>query len=277
MDSSSIASGGSGSASSASNSRSSTPNILFAVSLLLISLLLLGLSRRIYRLKTSLGLGLCFALAGWAITVSRMGASASIPDLGIWGITAGLFILGAGLGAAWLWMVGLAGIAVASGFAFALSVLLMCQNGGIDNTGGRWGLLAAFGVLSLVALALSPPKWRKWLEVNYADVHILPDKKLICRIFRHFIHLLAARPNDLCRKLALLHLDRPLCQRCDGCLTRSTPYPRHKQPSLAFSSLRFSQTLDSASNGSILASHAFARVPASQSMAKPTESACFAY
>lgn len=160
---SSPASGGSGSASA--NSRASAPNIIYAVSLLVASLAILGLSRRTYRAKTSIGLGLCLACAGWAVTVSRLGTS-TIPDLAIWGITAGSFAIGAVLGALWLWIVGAAGMAVASGFAFGLSILLMCADGGISSAGGRWGLLGAFGVISLLALAFVPARWRHWLEVS---------------------------------------------------------------------------------------------------------------
>lgn len=265
-----IASGGSGSA--ASDSRASATNILFAVSLLVVSLVLIGVSRRVYRLKTSIGLGLCLACAGWAVTVSRLGTS-SIPDLAIWGIVAGCFTLGAALGALWLWMVGLAGMAVASGFAFALSILLMCPDGGINSAGGRWGLVAAFGILALVAIAFVPANWRKWLEVR-AQIYYCWDCSSLTN-FRSLLHS-SARTKHLCRRLAALRLHRHFRKwRCRSISWPST-HPRHKFPSLAIPYVQLAKARYSASHGSKLASDACPGLCAMEAMAGRAESARFA-
>jgi len=116
-------------------------------------------------------------LLGWAITVSRQGTgylvgdasspSANANDLAIWGITAALFILAAITGATLLWPLGLAGLAVAAGFSFALSILLLGSHGSIPSQGGRWGWIAAWAILSLALLAFIKPRHRQWVEVGH--------------------------------------------------------------------------------------------------------------
>lgn len=176
------ASGGSGSTSTPS--RSSAPNLLFAIPLFLISLSLLSpLSRRFTRLRSAIGLGLCAALLAWAITVSRQGSTylvgdsnsnnATPNDLAIWGITAALFLLAAITGATLLWPLGLAALAVASGFAFGLSILLLGSHGLIPSQGGRWGWLAVWAVIALALLAFIKVKHRQWVEVSNEHKYLL--------------------------------------------------------------------------------------------------------
>ena len=165
-----IASGGSGAASTSTggaggNARSSAANLLFAIPLLLLAFPLLGLSRRLFRVKTAAGLGLCGALAAWAITVAVIGTR-YLHDLAIWGITAAVFLLGAGLGATVAWPVGLAALSVVSGFALGLSILLMGEDGLIDSVGGRWGFIGALGAVGLAVLAFLPARWRHRVEVR---------------------------------------------------------------------------------------------------------------
>ena len=166
-----IASGGSGAASALTststggNARASAANLLFAIPLLLLAFPLVALSRRVFRTKTAAGLGLCGALAAWAITVAVMGTR-YLHDLAIWGITAAVCLLGAGLGATVAWPVGLAALSVASGFALGLSILLMGEDGLIDSVGGRWGFIGALGAVGLAVLAFLPARWRNRVEVR---------------------------------------------------------------------------------------------------------------
>lgn len=165
-----------GSGSTSHSSRTSSPNLLFAIPLFLLSLSLLTLSRRFVRLRSTVGLGLCAALFAWDLTVSRQGdtylagadssLNATKNDLVIWGITAALFAVASIFGASILWPLGIAALSVAAGFAWALSFLLLGKHALIPSQGGRWGWLAAWALLSLALLAFVKPKHRHWVEVG---------------------------------------------------------------------------------------------------------------
>lgn len=167
-----LASDGSGSSPDTSG-RVSAANLLFAVPLLITSLLVLSISRRFFRVKTGFGLACGVALFTWSLVVAKQGDSyvggattSSTNDLIVWGITAAAFSFATILGTTLLWQLGLAFLALDAGFALALSFLLMADEGGIRSIAARWVFLAFMALLALAALAFSPTRWRDWVEVS---------------------------------------------------------------------------------------------------------------
>jgi hypothetical protein len=109
------------------------------------------------------------------LTVSRQNGQSFIAgtnngntnDIIIWAITAVISILAAILGATFLWPIGILGMAVSAGFAFALEILLLGNNGLIHSSGGRWAWITIWSLASFATIVFIKHKQRHWVEVGF--------------------------------------------------------------------------------------------------------------